>query len=437
MIRKIVRRKKFAFLLLFVFLVSGIRLIYWRTYPHIFVNADTDSYYRVGQKIIGGQILIDDLRSPLYPLFLMLPALLNNRPETAIYSPSFYRDMTVVILAQSLLGLLSLLLTFRLAKKLGFSPAASYFFALFMGLNIMVFSMERLLLTETLCGFIVLMFANLLLSILNSYRPSKLFLMGLVAALLFLTKPVYFLLPLPVVMLLLLRYGKKFLFHGFLWLLSAALMTAGYIYLNFLNYGYTGLSRAGEIGLLGKIIIYKLDISPANNNYYYPFLKQYLAENRETHPFRFMDFALPFYWDKKEKMNQLVPLVRSVILHNFPDYITKTLREIPYGITEANNEVILSTHGTRENRSIIFLYETYRYLQYSLLAIIPIALWQVRSFFRKKNAASSKWLAVSLLALYHILLTVFIDYGEFGRVLSISQVFSYLTVLYLLRPAYQ
>src|SRR3989338_8686530 len=189
-----------------------------------------------------------------------------------------------------------------------------------------------------------------------------------------------------------------------------------YSLLNFKYNQYRGFSRVGDLALLGKILVQKLDISSAKNNYYYPFLKKYMDENREPQPFRFMETIAPLYWQDREKMNSLTPLVRTVILANFPHYLLKSLSEIPLALVETNDLVI-------HNFPFNYLFRFYRASQYLSFLIFPAAFLILKKFHKKASTENFLWLPILLLPLYHIFLTVLIDYGEYGRILSVSQPF--------------
>ena len=124
-------------------------------------------------------------------------------------------------------------------------------------------------------------------------------------------------------------------------------------------------------------------------------------------------------------MNSLTPLVKTVILANFPQYFLKSLAEIPVALVETNDLVI-------HNFPFNYLFRFYRALQYLSFLIFPAAFLILNKFLKKTSKENCTWFSILLLPFYQIMLTVFIDYGEYGRILSVTQPFSYLLVLYFL-----
>ena len=413
--------------MIILLLIAGLaRYFYWITGPGLFISPDTYGYYETGQELVNQGIPLNDSRPPLYSFLLILPALLNGRPDTFVLSDQFFRDMKWIVIFQSGLGLISLIMIYKIALLLKIPQKTAFFFTVFSAFNIMVFAMERILMTETVTVFLLLFLILNVLILFKKYTLNRSFFIWLILILLFLTKPLYFLLPLPLFTLIYFRFKKRQVFcHSLLWLLLFGMTVFTYSLLNYKYNQYRGFSRVGDLALLGKILVQKLDISSAKNNYYYPFLKKYMEENREPQPFRFMETTAPLYWQDREKMNRLTPLVRTVILANFPRYFLKSLAEIPLALVETNNQVFL-------NFPFSYLFRFYAALQYLTFLLFPAAFLILKKFRKKASTENYSWLPILLLPLYQIFLTVLIDYGEYGRIISVTQPFSYLLVIYFL-----
>ena len=413
-------------IIILLFIAGLTRYFYLVNGPDLFISADTYGYYETGQKLINEGIPVNDSRPPLYSFLLVLPALLNGRPDTFVLSGLFFRDMKWIVIFQSLLGLTSLIFIYKIALFLKLPTKAAFLITSFSAFNIMVFGMERILMTETVTVFLLLFLAYTVLILFKKYSLGRSLLIWLILSLLFLTKPLYFLLPLPIFALIIYRFKKRQVFyHSLILLLLFGMTVFSYSLLNYKYNQYRGFSRVGDLALLGKILVQKLDISPAKNNYYYPFLKKYMEQNREPQPFRFMETTAPLYWQDREKMNSLTPLVKTVILANFPQYFLKSLAEIPVALVETNDLVI-------HNFPFNYLFRFYRALQYLSFLIFPAAFLILNKFLKKTSKENCTWFSILLLPFYQIMLTVFIDYGEYGRILSVTQPFSYLLVLYFL-----
>jgi hypothetical protein len=80
--------KKVIPVLSIVILASAIRILYYFHYPGIWVQADTYGYYNIGKEILTGkftQFLINDERTPIYPLLLNLSAYFSGSLGASIF----------------------------------------------------------------------------------------------------------------------------------------------------------------------------------------------------------------------------------------------------------------------------------------------------------------------------------------------------------------
>src|SRR3989338_10370996 len=121
---------------------------------------DSDGYYKLERKLTGGKILnlvFNDERTPLYLVFLHFGMSLtgNNNPD--YQSREFYRGAYFITSLQTIFGILSILLIYITLMKLKVNPQKALFFSLFSSLNIMIFSWEKILLTESLTIFLLIL----------------------------------------------------------------------------------------------------------------------------------------------------------------------------------------------------------------------------------------------------------------------------------------
>ena len=101
--------------------------------------------------------------------------------------------------------------------------------------------------TETVTVFLLLFLAYTVLILFKKYSLGRSLLIWLILSLLFLTKPLYFLLPLPIFALIIYRFKKRQgFYHSLILLLLFGMTVFSYSLLNYKYNQYRGFSRVGD-----------------------------------------------------------------------------------------------------------------------------------------------------------------------------------------------
>lgn len=424
--------QKKIYLLLVIIIAICIRF-YYLTVPGKFLSEDTYKYYDVGRQMISEKYFVNDWRTPIYPLFINLPMFLSGTLNAAIYSPPFMKGMSYVLVIQSIFGIASLFLLARILLLLKVREKFILPAILFLGTNVFIFAWEKLMLPESLTLFLLVAISLVAISILNQPRYSRLLLLGILFIVAFLLRPIYLLLPAIVLVLLIYQKPKRIVLTGsFIILVVYATIVALYIQGNVKNSGYAGISRPGDINLLGKIIKFNLAIEKGKNEtVIYNLLTEYKTNKGNPHPWRFLEAYFDTFYKSPAALNTLPEFNRLVIADNLPTFIYLSIQELPPALLDPSENYIFPIQK-KNILSLAFnlLYELNRRLSYLTLIVFvayPISLLQ---FLRTKNHPERGMFVIATVAIYQILTSVFLSYGEFGRLISPALSLIYLFSFY-------
>lgn len=433
-------KRDIIILILVLFFAAAIRYLYFLYKPEIGVSADTYGYYKLGDEIMAqgkyGKIINDD-RTPLYPLILGLSAVETGGSGAQIMSYGFLHSMRPVILFQYLLGLLSIVILFVILRRLlKVNIFITGLFTAFSAGNIMLFAWENLLLTETWSMLFLVFSLYLLLSLLHKWRISILLILLLTFCAGFLLKPVFIFLPFATLPILIFHFQNKKVYISSLTLLVFfAVLPVYYIYYNLNTYGYGGISHVSDINLLGKILQFNLPLKGVQpGNYFYKTVTDYRTLNLTPMPYRFLEhYDSAIYLTDKWKLNTLPSFNLSVIANNLPVFITDSLGQIPPALIDTS-EIIKPDIPGGENTAGFFLslYKFYGNMQYVFLIILIAYPLTVFLYLRKPDRKNTIIMLLGTIAAYQIIFSVFFSYGEFGRLISVAQPILYCFSFYWL-----
>lgn len=448
-------KTKYLYLIPIILIAIIIRFFYYHHAPGVIVQADTYGYYEIGQRILSSwdnffTFIINEERTPMYPLFLNITAFFSGGFASSIFSPSFLKAMTWVMFIQSILGVLSLIILYKTLLEIKIKPIFASLFTLFISLNIIVFGWERILMTEALTTFWLITTTFLAVKILKlQYHPKLrsscgvlrsyfyfllLFLLFLFG---FLLRPFYLFFPPTVLIIICLHHrNKQTLIKSLLILLSFYLLVFFYIRHNTIHFKYSGVNQISEINLLGKILTLNLPIEAGKEiDLFYQKVKEYREINGEPMPFRFIERSIPDIHSEPYLFNDLRKFNYKVIFSNFPEYLAKSTRELPHGLLDVS-EVIVLRNPSDNFLSLLFnvLFYICKRLQYLTLIILPAFPITLLLFITKviqhhsKRSSSCEEVERShrlptltlfgAISFYQIFFSVFFSYGEFGRLIS-------------------
>lgn len=264
-------------LLLLIGLLPRIVLLLSRS---ILLWPDSIGYYHEAIDMLANHTIVcrDIFHAPLYPLFLALFLSFSTTASAGL----------AIIAAQHLLGLLLVVCCYLIARRV-FGHWVAFFSALLLSFYPLLLCYECIIQTEVL--FTLLLSVTLVFSLRALNRePSTLSyaLTGVFCALTALTRPVaaHFLSCLLIVMLIKLRFSRRFLRSALIVVSAYYVTTLPTMFLNYNTFGFWGLSRSEGLNLVLRV--FDLDRLPPRSNTRYPSLKmlhhEFLLEGRKFYP---------------------------------------------------------------------------------------------------------------------------------------------------------
>lgn len=398
-------------------------------------TADTDGYYKLERKLTDGKILnmiFNDGRTPLYLIFLHFGMSLAGNYNPVYQSEEFYKGAYLVTSLQTILGILSILLMYITLIKIKVSPQKALLYSLFLSGNILVFSWEKILLTESLTIFLLILIFYISVNLLIYQTfPYKLLLI-ICSALLFLLKPIYLSLPFLILLIYCLhRFQQAKIRFAIIFLIIYLALPLAYIRYNFVQRKYPGINHITDINLLGKIMQFNLPLTSAKKyQYFYETLSDYRQKKLPQMPYTYLEYYDPLIYSHTEKLNTLSGFNAKVISSNLTGFLTRSVIQIPSAMLE-NSEFITTVIPPSGLANFIYryLYKIYKTVQYLTLIFIPVFIVSIFLFIKQRNNLKfAVFFLAGLISFYQIVLSVLFSYGEFGRLIVVVQPLMYLFI---------
>ena len=433
-----IAKSSLFYLALIVITASVIRYIYSVYHPTITVASDTFGYYEIGNRILMENIsnlFFNDERTPIYPLFLASIMKLQGFPTAVVLSDEFYTGARLIVFIQHIIGILSLILMFFILRLLKVKSKYAFLLTIIISINPMVFFWEKVLVTETLTTFFLLLTLYIFLKGLETGKTVYFILLLSSLIFGFLLKPFYLFLPLFLLPVIPLYKNMKKSFMLFISItLVFLLIPLIYIRQNKINYQYNGINRSGDINLLGKILKYNLPVERAIRiEYFYENVKNYRTINGNSMPYRFLEFYEPRIYDddNKKLMNLLPEFNFKVITGNLPEFVIKSLQELPQALSE-KSEMITPTGSDKLSVFFILLFNIYNKLQYLFFLVFAFFPLSMLLFSKKRKFKNTSVFLLGVISVYQIFFSLFLSYGEFGRLIAPAQPVIYLFIFLFL-----
>lgn len=426
---KSLKNFKIPFIGITILLSIIIRLLYAFYSPQPLISPDTFGYYQAGQEMIKTGVLVHHSRPPVYPLFHMI-------------SPDFNTAAHLAVFLQTIMGITGLYLLHRILIAIKISPKWSALFVLFIGLNPNLFVQERVILTESLAVFFLILLTYSIVKLINKFSVQCYLLIVLCFILLLFLKPLYLALPLIMIPLLFIfKRSKQLFLWSSLSFLLILLLVFLYIQTNSKYHGYPGFSRIGDIDLLGQILYFNLNIEKGKEvSYFYDMIKDYRKTGGDPMPFRFLEHYDPEIYNKPERFRELAKFNRLVIMDNLTPFFSGILQLIPKALISTND--LYSYAPKTDNRvlktvfdSLFYFYSLTQYLNFLLFpaVIIYIVFRLIKN--PKYVILNTKYeIIISSIPLFHLFLTIPFVYYDFGRLLSPSLPQLYLAIFLFISP---
>lgn len=234
-------------------LTALVTICYYANAPHPGIDPDTDAYLRQARAILDSGHFVDAARLPGYPSFIALLFLATGRGN--LDAVSIAQGVLYVLATLELYAALCLVLRRAWVAAVIVAPIA---------INTHLLSYVRPILSEGLALFLL---ASLALALVLALRwPGPLALWGVTLALLalFLTRPEWIYLPVPLFAVLLLLAWRRGQLRR---LLPTAVLTlgvlyatlGGYVILNRVQNSCTCVTYISNVNLLGKVMQYRME----------------------------------------------------------------------------------------------------------------------------------------------------------------------------------
>lgn len=211
-----------------------------------------------------------------------------------------------------------------------------------------------------------------------------------------------------------------------------------YSLMNYKYNRYFGISRTGDINLLGKVFQYNLPIESGKSfGQIYDNITEYKKWGDTSNPWEFAKTYPDIYWNQNRGLwdgpsfDVIKKFSRTVVFHNIFQYITQSLLFFPQAMLETPFMKPL-LQPTAEGFSIVFhfLYYLYQKLQYLTLIILVTFPITFIEFLTKRNLVSAIYTLLGMFCLYQISFAVFFSFMDYGRLIIPVQIFLFLFSFY-------
>ena len=419
--------------LLIILIASLVRFFYWQYAPYVIVSEDTFSYYEVGQTMLKEFFFVNNSRTPVYSLLLTVVVNGLGLPNTPVLSWLFFEKVLYMIPFQMIMGLLGLLILYHTLRLLKLNPILSLMFILFIGTNIIIFSWERLLLTESLATFSLILLVYISVKIF--YKPGFIFFFIFLFLSIFsvMLRPFNIGLPvIPLIITILIHRKIKVAVY----IIIILLLYSGFIHIysvkNQQRLGFYGISQVSDINLLGKILEYRLPLSAGiEEKSIYDMVSEYQMLRRDSNPFRFLEYYNLIDEESIPKLLQLKKFGYSVISANLPEYLLKSTLLLPGALMDVSEKIIiLPPEMSTTSRIFNINLEISRSVQIIFFLIFIFSGISVIGFLKKPSIINSTLTLAAGISLYQIALAVFTSPGEYGRLIVPAQPVMYFYSFY-------
>lgn len=233
-------------------ITACVTLGYYTNRPLVETDPDTVAYVQVAGTIAHSLKLVDDARLPGYPLLMALT-----------FAVAGWGNLGAVSIVQAILFVLAALEVYIIACLILRNSALALIVSLPIAISTHLLSFVKPILSEGLALFLVTSLALAVVIYLVSHQPAALWAIAACLVALFLTRPEWIYLPLPLFAYLLViawRRGqlRKLLPHALAACLGLYAVLGLYIFTNSVQNGCACVTYIQNLNLLGKIMDYHM-----------------------------------------------------------------------------------------------------------------------------------------------------------------------------------
>jgi hypothetical protein len=405
-----------------------VRIIYSIAAPSICLN-DTGGYYNIGMNLFQHpslQALIMPYRTPVYPIFLNAVMYILGVGGTEFSSPSFLWGAQVVVAIQMVIGAIAFTVFYQILARL-LPKRTHLLFTICLLFDVFVIGWERTLMTEGLAISVSIGITTVLLHILLAPSGKKFILLGCLFVFGFLLRPSFIIFPIATLPLVAWYFRKngRLVFWACVTLAATSAVPLVYARINYANYNYFGIQFVGDINVLGRILELNIPIESAKTNtYFYTTVKDSRTTTNIIQPFRFLEYYDVNIYSKIYRLIELQAFNQTVILHNLPLYLVKTMGTIPEVLLEVCDFTLVSPKTTNLLTNIVWmLQQGYGYAQYATLVIPFLWIFMSIVFVIKPTRWHAIVCLIGTIAMSQIVLTALVVYKDadrqYGRLTSV------------------
>lgn len=397
----------YAFFALLVVLITSLVVMgFYLNHPQAEPLADTWSYLYVVDRFQTYGQLVNFWRLPGYPLFIIL-----------VYAFLGQGNLTAVSEIQAILFVLATLELYSLAALVFRQLWIAFLIGLLVGTNITLLSYVKPIMSETLALWLVVSLALAVVYFLYSLRALALWFVTAATLLLFMTRPEWIYLPVPLFayLLLIAAWRGKFralLLHAILSVTLLYAVLGAYIYINATQNHFPGLTWIQNINELGKVLQYNMqDEVPA----------QYAKISRilDTYTQKGLIDPYPILQHQPTLSRNGAALAgkfsQTIIEHHPVEFLVKSVPVFFSSLTIYYDESRIVPGGPF-GKPLSWLHTLYRafygwnilFLPFAVIWLLLLCLSRTRQLFTEQTIG-----AIILLSLYGLITTTFGAYRDY------------------------
>lgn len=393
---------------------------YYRNHPQVEMYPDSNGYIAFSGYIMRHGQLVDDLRLPGYPLLMSLIFTLRGR-----------QDFAALSVVQGGMFVLATLEVYVLAALILRRRWIAFGMGLLVGTNIYLLKYIKPIISDGLALWLVITLALAAVIFTQFPRARTLWLVAILTLALFMTRPEWIYVPVPLVGSLLLVAARHGVLHRLLPHAVAAvailyLVLGVYVYRNTVDHGYMGVTRVQSVNLLGKVLQYRMqDEAPRQYAAVVDAADAYVARG-EVGPWALMA-AVPALRAHDGALTGVYAL--AIVTRHPLEFVAKSIPVLftssSLGYVDDDFRVISSIRPDGPFAGLLFALRaisTGTYLTYIVFPLVATA-WLILFLRRRASppdrpsvAASEALGIVALLGLYALVMTTLGGYGDYARI---------------------
>jgi len=404
-------------------LLGGVcRVIFLVNYPYIILTEDSYSYYNSAIEFVRGGFLrtfFTNWRMPGYPLVLSWIMKPQNTLEYDQVIPQFFASEKVLMALQMASGLAALIIIARIVWFLSGERRIVMVLTLLSATAFSVFWYERLMLTESLSVFFLLLWTLLVFHLFEKATGARHVLVLFVSWILFLLRPFFLYLPAAALLFLLVVHkGKRMAGMTLLFLLLYAVLPCLFVFFNIQFHGYHGINTASDFNIFGRILQYRLPVDAGRQ---YRWLSDMVEADRyqTTNPFLFIGTYFPQYYNTPQKQEEFRLFTRAVLKANLGTYIASSLPSIIPAILDQSYIPVVAQYYRPLSPPLALLFNFHQTLRYVCLFFLPYSiiflLLSVYRYIRTRKVKEKYEVFVHIIIWYSLFISTLGGYHDFSR----------------------